>query len=144
MELQAFNAGCNVLAINKNNCIYAMTCSWSTMIDYDKVAMLIGSQSETGKILKVGDIVGISALSKGQKKIAYFIGSHHSSEINKLDGIKHILDNSAVFIDGAKVIIKAEVKNILHLEGLEQDNYVIFQVLDFKQDGNKKFLSAYE
>ena len=85
--VRAFNAGCNVVAIEKNHKKYAMTCAWATMLDYDKVGLLIGSQSETGKVLEVGDICGISALSHKQRDIANLIGEHHSSEFDKFKSI---------------------------------------------------------
>lgn len=141
MDLVAFNSGCNILAIEKNNKKYAMTCAWASMVAYDKVGLLVGSQSETGKILEVGDVCGISALAKNQKAIAEFIGNNHSSEVDKFKNVKFSQSNSAIYIDGAKVILEAQVAQIIHLDGIEDDNYIVFNVLSYIQDSKKKFLS---
>ena len=66
--------GNNVIAYHKNGIKYGMTCAWATMIDYDHIAMLLGSQSVTGNNLAVGDVVGVSALSNGQKEICQISG----------------------------------------------------------------------
>lgn len=139
--VRAFNAGCNVVAIEKNHKKYAMTCAWATMLDYDKVGLLIGSQSETGKVLEVGDICGISALSHKQRDIANLIGEHHSSEYDKFKTIKYSQDNSAIYIDGAKVVLEVQVSEIHHFKGIEEDNFVIFKVISYIEDEKKKFLS---
>lgn len=141
MDLVAFNSGCNIVAIEKNNKKYAMTCAWASMVAHNKVGLLIGSQSETGKVLAVGDICGISALSKNQKAIAEFIGNNHSTEVDKFKNIKYSQEQSAIYIDGAKVILEAQVSQIIHLEGIEDDNYIVFDVLSYIQDSKKKFLS---
>ncbi|MBQ6817152.1 MAG: flavin reductase [Bacilli bacterium] len=141
MGLKAFNAGCNVIAIEKNNRKYAMTCAWASMVAYDKVGLLIGSQSETGKILTVGDICGISALADDQLNISNFIGETHSTEVDKFKDIKYTQDQSAIFIDDAKVLMKVQVAEIVHFKDIEEDNYVVFNVLSAKENQEKKFLS---
>ena len=93
-HLRAFRAGANILAFNKNNTNYAMTCAWAMMVDYQKIAMLIGSQSVTGQNLEIGQKVGVSALSDGQQEIAKIIGMNHSNEINKFDTIPFIWYNT--------------------------------------------------
>ena len=141
MDFVAFNCGCNVVALEKNNKKYAMTCAWASMVGHKKVGLLIGSQSETGKILEVGDICGISALAKNQRDIANFIGENHSTEVDKFKTIKYSQDGSAIYINGAKVVIEAKVSQILHLKDIEEDNYVVFDVISYIQDSKKKFLS---
>ena len=133
--------GCNILAIEKNNQKYAMTCAWATMVGYDKVGMLVGSQSETGKVLEVGDICGISALSSDQRNIANFIGETHSTEVAKFKDIKFIQDQSAIYIEDAKVLMKAQVVEIVHFKDIEDDNFIVFNVLSYSEDSNKMFLS---
>ena len=73
-HLRAFRCGANVLAFNKNNQNYGMTCAWAMMIDYSKIAMLIGGQSITGQNLELGLNVGVSALAEGQQEIAKVFG----------------------------------------------------------------------
>lgn len=143
MSLHAFASGCNVIATKKNGKIYGMTCAWATMVDYSYVGMLLGSQSETGNILEVNDIVGVSSLAKDQKDICLKIGEHHSSE-NKFDGVKLHMQNSAVLIDDAKVMMVCKVSKILHLIDGEEDRFVLLEVLDSKQDKEKEFLTLEE
>lgn len=142
MGLKAFNMGANVLAFEKNQKKYAMTCAWATMVGYEKVGMLIGSQSVTGSMLKVGDICGISALSSKQKDIAKFIGENHSDEVDKFKDIKYSQNQSAIYIDGAKVVMEAQVAEIYHFKDIEEDSFVIFNVISYIEDSKRKFLSA--
>lgn len=141
MSFIAFRSGANVLAYEKNNIKYGMVCAWATMVDYTSVAMLVGSQSITGNTLKVGDIVGISALSSDQKYISDVIGSSHSIEEDKFKNIKYHCKNQAILIDGAKVHLYCEVTKILHLEEGSDDNFIIFKVIDHQSDESKDFLS---
>ena len=135
-----FVMGCNVIALEKNNRKYGMVCAWAQMIGYDKIMMLIGSQSDTGKILEIGDIVGVSALDKAQEKISNFIGSKHSTKVDKFKDISITCVNSAILIDNAKTQSVCIVKDILHLEGIEEDNLVILDIKEIKTDETKDFL----
>lgn len=141
MSFIAFRSGANVLAYEKNNIKYGMVCAWATMVDYTSVAMLVGSQSVTGNTLKVGDIVGISALSSDQKYISDAIGSSHSNEEDKFKNIKYHCKNQAILIDGAKVNLYCKVTKILHLDEESDDNFIIFKVIENQCDESKDFLS---
>ena len=83
-NLRAFRCGANILGYNIDSNNYVMTCAWAMMIDYDKIAMLIGAQSITGQNLKKDMKVGVSSLALGQESIAKIIGSTHSDEVDKL------------------------------------------------------------
>jgi flavin reductase (DIM6/NTAB) family NADH-FMN oxidoreductase RutF len=144
MGLQAFCAGCNIVAIEKNNKRYGMCCAWAQMIDYDKISLLLGGQSVTGNILSIGDVVGVSALDKDQKPLAKLLGSGHSDKIDKFKNINIIVKEGAILIPGAKVRMKCKVSEVLELPGLKSDHFVILDVLEYWQDENKIFLSAYE
>ena len=61
MSTKLVISGANVVAYQKER-NYAMTCAWAMQADYDKILMLLGSESETGNNLQVGDIIGVSAL----------------------------------------------------------------------------------
>ena len=61
------NLGANVIALEKNNHKYGMTCAWLTMVNYDEIVMLIGSQSDTGHHIEINDIIGISSLANNQE-----------------------------------------------------------------------------
>ena len=143
MSINAFRAGCNVIAYKKNSIKYGMVCAWSTMIDYDHIAMLLGSQSTTGNNLKVGDIVGISALSKGQEKECLQLGSNHSDKEDKFAGISIIEKDSAILVKDAKVHIVAKVIKIEKVID-PNDNFVILKMLESSSDKTKEFLGLEE
>lgn len=144
MSLHAFNMGCNIVGIKKNDRLYGMCCAWAQMIDYDRITLLIGSQSATGKILKEGDIVGISSLSAGQDQIALQLGDKHSDKDDKWNGIVYETKDSAILIPKARVKMKCLVRAIHHLEGIEEDAFIDLKVLEYEQDEQLPFLSAYE
>lgn len=129
MGFTAFNYGANAIAFEKENRKYAMTCAWAMQVDYDKILCLLGSQSASGKAIKKGDIIGVSALSSLQESIAFKLGENHSDEVNKLEGIDYSFDGSAILIDGCSKAMKVEVIDVLHLEGIEEDNLVYGKVI---------------
>lgn len=141
MSFRAFNQGANVISFNKNNHDYAMTCAWAMMVDYDRVVMDLGEQSITGKNIKKGDIIGISALSEEQKDIALKLGDNHSDVVNKLDGIDIKREGSANLIMKAKVQMVAEVTDIINLKENPNDNLVYAKIIDHQTDEKAKFLS---
>ena len=143
MSINAFRAGCNVIAYKKNGIKYGMVCAWSTMIDYDHVAMLLGSQSVTGNNLKVGDVVGISALAKGQEKECFQLGSNHSDKEDKFAGISIVEKDTAILVKGAKVNIVAEVVKIEKVID-PNDNFVVLKMLESSSDKTKQFLGLEE
>lgn len=131
--------GVHVIAYIKDNKKYAMTCAWSMLCDYDKILMLLGSQSVTGKNLKKGDVVGFSALSCDQVFEAMTIGDKHSDDVDKLDGIKINIDGAAITIADASSESVCVVEDILHLKGIENDNLVYLKIKSCK-DNNDNFL----
>ena len=141
--MHAFRMGNNVIAYHKNGIKYGMTCAWATMIDYDHIAMLLGSQSVTGNNLAVGDVVGVSALSNGQKEISLQIGTNHSDELDKFEGVPVIEDKTAILIKNAKVQMICKVFKIMKLVD-ENDNFVILKILSSNVDKSKEFLSLEE
>ena len=140
MSNYPFVMGCNVIALKKNGINYGMVCAWAQMIGYDKIMMLIGSQSDTGKVLKVGDIVGVSALNSNQEKISNYIGSKHSTKVDKFKDFDITYKDSAILIDDAKTKSICIIKEILHLEGIEEDNLVILDIKEIEVDNQKDFL----
>lgn len=140
MSLRAFASGCNIIAFEKENKKYGMCCAWSTMLDYDVVGMLLGSQSITGKKLEVGDIVGVSSLSVGQEEIANVFGSNHSDEVNKFKNIGITCKIPAILINNAKTRMVCKVTKIAHLIEGNDDNFVVLKVLKFEQEKTKEFL----
>lgn len=140
MPLHAFCSGANVIALEKDGQKYGMTCAWSTMLDYDYLGMLLGSQSTTGNSLKVGDVVGVSALSKSQKEIALIFGESHSDENNKFSKVNYSQEGSALLIIGAKVNMICEVVDIKHILPNSDDNFVILKVIKSIQNKDKDFL----
>ena len=140
MALKAFRCGANILAYEKNNKKYGMTCAWAMMVDYGKVMMLIGGQSETGNNLNVDDIVGISALASGQEKISRIFGMNHSTKVDKFMDVDYIQDETALLIKDAKVQMKAKVLEIKNLDG---DHLITFEVLKHQEQDDVDYLDGY-
>ena len=134
MGFTAFNYGANVLAFEKNNMKYAMTCAWAMQVDYDKVVCLLGSQSVTGKAIEKGDIVGLSALNEKQENIAFKIGETHSDQCNKFEGIDYKQDGSAIYINDSTKIMKLEIIDVLHLAEIEEDNLVYGRIINYVEN----------
>ena len=129
MGFTAFNYGANVIAFEKENRKYAMTCAWAMQVDYDKILCLLGSQSVSGKAIKKGDIIGVSALSNSQEAIAFKLGENHSDEINKLEGLDYSVDDSAILINASSKMMKVEIIDVLHLEEIEEDNLIYGRII---------------
>lgn len=144
MSLNAFLSGANCLCFEKVGKKYGMTCAWSTMLNYDQIGMLIGEQSDTGKALSIGDIVGVSSLSKGQEKIARQFGNLHSEEINKFKGIQYIQDKTSITIKNAKIQMKCEVTKLLKINEGSNDLFVVLNVISYSENKEAIFLSTEE
>lgn len=140
-HLRAFRAGANIIAFRKNEVNYAMTCAWSMMISYDKIAMLIGEQSITGKNLEVGLKVGVSALADGQQRIAKKIGNCHSDTVNKFEDTEFINKDNRILISNSKVMMECTVEKIQNIDG---DLLVYLNVNDFNENENVEFLDGYD
>ena len=81
--------GVHVIAYIKNNKKYAMTCAWSMLCDYDKILMLLGSQSVTGKNLKKGDAEAAftNAIKKCGQLLAENFPNHEENPNELADGL---------------------------------------------------------
>lgn len=130
MSFMAFNHSVNVVGFIRNNKKYCMTCAWAMQVDYDKVMMLLGSQSVTGQKILKGDIIGVSALSKYQRDIALQIGDGHSDEVNKLVGVGHQVSEDAIYILNASRLMKVRVIEVMHLKGIEEDNLIYGEIIE--------------
>ncbi len=135
------NMGANVVAMEKDHHKYAMTCAWCMQCDYEELLLLIGGQSITGHHLSVGDIIGVSALSKAQGDIANHFGDQHSDIVDKFVGQTYHQEGSALLIDGAKVNMVCEVKDITHVKENDEDFLVHVKILSSKVDDKVDFLS---
>lgn len=145
MEIHGmFANGVNVIALAKEGKFYAMTCAWATQIDYDRFVMCIGGQSDTGKALKIGDIVGVSPLSDKQEQIGIAIGSFHSSDTDKKKLADFELLDGAYVVKGAKNQLAGKVLYIEHFPQAPNDSIVQIQVLNAKEDKNASFLTFKE
>jgi len=131
MELKAFNYGANAVCFQKKGRKYGMICSWATQVDYDKIVMLLGAQSVTGKNISKGDIIGVSVLSEKQEDIMNTLGSNHSDEVDKFEGLNFTLIDSAILINNASVNMVVEVIDVLHLAGIEEDNLVYGKIKSY-------------
>lgn len=124
MSFSAFNYGANAVCFKKNNHNYGMICAWATQVDYDKIVMLLGAHSVTGKNISKGDVIGVSVLSINQEDVMNTLGNNHSDEVDKFVNVKYILKDSAILIDDASIQMVVEVIDVLHLEGIEEDHLV--------------------
>jgi flavin reductase (DIM6/NTAB) family NADH-FMN oxidoreductase RutF len=139
MELSAFNYGANAVSFIKNGKKYGMICAWAMQTDYDKILMLLGAQSITGKNIQKGDIIGVSALNENQKDIVDALGSGHSGDTDKFINIKYTTNDSAILIDSASNCMTVEVLDVLHLKGIEEDNLVYGLVKSFTSNDSRKY-----
>lgn len=139
MELSAFNYGANAVSFIKNQKKYGMICAWAMQADYDKILMLLGAQSITGKNISKGDIIGVSALSENQKDIVDALGLNHSDHTDKFTNIKYTIKDSAILIDDASICMVVEVLDVLHLEGIEEDNLIYGLVKSFVSSDYRKY-----
>lgn len=140
MNLKAFRCGANVIAFEKNHKRYGMTCAWAMMVDYSKIMMLIGSQSQTGNQLEIGDLVGVSALACGQEDIARKFGTVHSLEVDKFKKTDFSLIDNMIIINHAKVQMQCKVVEIKDLSG---DKLVTLEVLNFIEEDDIDYLDGY-
>lgn len=139
MSYHALSSGVNVISVSKNNEFKAMTCAWAMMVDYDKLVMLIGSQSETGNVIKKGDIIGFSALSSQQKDIAEKIGSVHSSVVDKKSLAQFVKLGNVYVVKDAKTYNECEVIDIYHLPGIEEDHLVFVKIIAYEENEDSSF-----
>jgi flavin reductase (DIM6/NTAB) family NADH-FMN oxidoreductase RutF len=143
MQLQAFRAGANILAFEKQNRRYGMCCAWAAMLDYDQIGLLLGSQSTTGKALQVGDVVGVSALSERQADVALRFGEGHSDQIDKFVDFSLEQKDPAILIPGAKVKMVCEVLGFWHPDEHALDRFVRMRVLSYETMADAVFLDGY-
>jgi flavin reductase (DIM6/NTAB) family NADH-FMN oxidoreductase RutF len=139
MKISAFNYGANAVGFIKDEKKYGMICAWAMQADYDKILMLLGAQSVTGKNIRKGDIIGVSALSENQKDVVDALGDNHSDTADKYRNINYTIKDSAILIDDASNRMIIEVLDVLHLEGIEEDNLIYGLVKSFESNDTKKY-----
>lgn len=146
MKKSLINQGVNVVAFEKGNIKFAATIAWSTQVDYDKILLLMGSQSDTGNSIEKGQIIGVSALTKNQIEISEKIGENHSKTTDKLTGINYIEEKvnghqeTAITIVDAVNQMVVEVIDVIHLQEIEEDSLIYGRVLK-ANNTDKEFLS---
>lgn len=140
MELSAFNYGANAVSFIKNEKKYGMICAWAMQSDYDKILMLLGAQSVTGKNISKGDIIGVSALNENQQDVVDALGENHSDVIDKFKNIKFTIRDSAILINDASNCMIVEVLDVLHLQGIEEDNLIYGLVKSYVSNDSKKYV----
>lgn len=124
MGAKLFNYGVNAVCFEKNGRKFGMICSWAMQADYDKILMLLGAQSVTGRNISRGDVIGVSALNVNQTDVRDKLGNNHSNEVDKFSDLDYTKEGSALLINGASVGMVVEVLDVLHLPGIEEDNLV--------------------
>ena len=101
MNFDAFNYGANAVCFMKNGHKYGMICAWAMQVDFDRVLMIFGTQSVTGKNIAKGDIIGVSVLSTKQKDVVKALGYTHSDETDKFENLDYTIEGSAILINDA-------------------------------------------
>lgn len=140
MSKRLFNHSVNVVAYRKNNKNFAATIAWAMQVDYDKIILLMGSQSDTGNNIEKGQIIGVSSLAKNQKEIAQILGDNHSKKVEKLAEINYKIEKNAITIENAVNKMIVEVIDVMHLDEIEEDNLIYGKVI--KNDStNDEFLN---
>lgn len=139
MSFRAFNYGANCVAYKKNNHLYGMTCAWAMQVDYDKVLLLLGAQSVTGKNISKKDLIGVSALAFDQQVLATRFGEGHSDIEYKFTDVDFEQKDSAIIINGASRKMVVEVIDILKPEGIKEDNLIYGKIKEFYEE-DKPFL----
>jgi flavin reductase (DIM6/NTAB) family NADH-FMN oxidoreductase RutF len=139
MELSAFNYGANAVSFIKNGKKYGMICAWAMQADYDKILMLLGAQSITGRNIRKGDIIGVSALNENQEDVVDALGSDHSDTADKFKNVKFTVKDSAILIDDASNRMVVEVLDVLHMPGIEEDNLIYGLVKSYESNDTKKY-----
>jgi flavin reductase (DIM6/NTAB) family NADH-FMN oxidoreductase RutF len=107
--------------------------------DFDKILMLLGTQSITGKNIRKGDVIGVSALNENQQDIVDALGNSHSDDTAKFINIKYTINDSAILIEDASNCMIVEVLDVLHLDGIEEDNLIYGLVKSFVSNDSKKY-----
>ncbi|HHZ12060.1 MAG TPA: hypothetical protein GYA05_05040, partial [Acholeplasmataceae bacterium] len=103
MGAKLFNYGVNAVCFEKNGRKFGMICSWAMQADYDKILMLLGAQSVTGRNISRGDVIGVSALNVNQTDVRDKLGNNHSDEVDKFSDLDYTKEGSALLINGASV-----------------------------------------
>ena len=129
----------SVIAYQKNDNKYGMTCAWFMPADYDKMLCLLGTQSVTGHNIQKGDIIGMSILSANQADVANKMGDKHSNEVDKFIGLDYEVKDSAILVNNASRKMVCKVIDVLHLEGIEADNLIYLNILS-NEENDSDFL----
>ena len=124
----------SVIALNKDNRKYGMTCAWFMPVDYDKLLCLLGAQSKTGHNIKKGDIIGVSVLNENQVDVANLLGDRHSDEVDKFEGVDYEIKDTAILINKASRKMVCKVIDVLHLEGIEVDNLLYLNIVSTEEN----------
>ena len=133
MSLLVLNNSINIITIEKDKKKYGMTCAWASQVDYDKLIMLLGRNSQTAKKISIGDYIGVNVLNKEQKNISTLFGFNHSEDIDKFKDLSYKIDEGAILINDCARIIKAKVLDIIHLKKLEEDYLIYCEIVEIDE-----------
>ena len=124
MSLRAYNHTVSIITKKEESKIFACTIAWMCQVGYEEVIGLIGEQS----------------CSKQMKDFALFVGSTSSQEVDKFASYPYYEKNDFITLKESKVIMLCQVKDILHLEGIEDDNLVYFKVNEYQVNEDADYL----
>ena len=144
MSFHPLMVGANALCYVKNDKKYGMICAWASVLDYDKITMLLGAQSITGQTLEIGDVVGVSSLALGQKDVCDKLGHSHSNEEDKFLNLNYHTDSTAILINDAKANMVCKVLDIITKDYIPGDRLVVLEILSYEDNKeDKDFLPSY-
>jgi flavin reductase (DIM6/NTAB) family NADH-FMN oxidoreductase RutF len=135
MDMQQFHDalthGCYVITTALDGRLYGMTCSWATQVDFDKVMLVLGKQSSTGKAIRRSRVFGVSVLGVGQKELALRFGANHSSRKDKFAGVEFAEGKLGVpLIAGALKVFECE---LVDDESFKSDICYVGRIVRFRK-----------
>jgi len=80
--------GVYIVAARHRGKVAGMAASWATQADVNRVAVCMGSQSATRKLVLASRAFGFHVLGRGQKALGRKFGSTSSSKVDKFRGMK--------------------------------------------------------
>ncbi len=105
--------GCNLIIIQELGRTYAMVCSWATQVSDRHAILCIGTQSETGRILRAGMEFSLNVLLREQVALARLAGTKHSSDVDKLAGVPLEARSGVAWLAHAKKRMRCRVERFL-------------------------------
>lgn len=137
--------GCYLLIVQDAGQTYAMVRSWATQVSARYAILRIGSQSETGDVLREGAEFSLNVLLREQFDLARVAGTKHSRAIDKLAGIPVENRSGIVWLARARKRMRCRVQRFLDLAPGGATRGVLVEILPpvEEQDGEPLLLDEF-